>query len=247
VFPFLDALHPGTCSGTLRSEQALPDLKLIHRETGVRRARRIAAMLASGDASSLAFALWLRWNRLEFGYAEYSSPIDGTTHAHSGGPILDKVVRSLDVPDDAVALDLGAGMGIAALTLSRHFSSVIGVELSPEFIAAARRNVAKMKVGNIVLHCGDARFFTEGLDSVTHVYMFNPFPEPVMAATMANLAQSIERVPRELTIIYKLPVYHDAVVAAGFVHRRDIVFKHAHPFAIYDSGSRSAAEADSPR
>jgi hypothetical protein len=194
-------------------------------------------MLASGDVSSLAFALWLRWHRLEFGYAEYSSPIEGTSHAHSGGPLLEKVIRSLDVPDGAIALDLGAGMGIAALTLSRHFSSVIGVELSPELVAAARRNIAKMNVKNIVFHCADARFFTEGLDSVTHVYMFNPFPEPVMVTTMAGLVQSIDRAPRKVTIIYKLPVCHRAVAAAGFVHRRDFVFKHSHPFAIYDAGS----------
>ena len=62
-------------------------------------------------------------------------------------------------------------MGIASLTLCRHFSLVIGVELSPELVAIAKRNVARMRVANIELHCADARLFSTGLDRVTHVYM----------------------------------------------------------------------------
>ncbi len=202
-----------------------------------RRWVRIGRMLVTCDFAPLAYAVWVRWRGLEFRYADYVQPEDGFNHQHSGGPVLAKVLRSLNIPKGSTALDLGVGMGMGALTLSRYFDSVIGVDLSPELIAAAKRNVARMGVGNIELHCADARAFNDGLDRVTHVYMFNPFPEAVMNVVLENLRRSLIRTPRRLMIIYNYPTCHKAVVAAGFVHKRDFKFKHALPLAIYEAGS----------
>ena len=204
-------------------------------ETTYERIRRIVQMIGTGDVSPLAFALWLRWHRLEFGYADDVAASDGNSHQHSGGPALAKAVRTLPVPDGAVALDLGAGMGIAALTLSHHFSRVVGVELAPALIAAAQRNLGRLNVVNVELHCADARSFIAGLDEVTHVYMFNPFPAPVMADVLVNLNQSLLRRPRQLTIIYKHPVCHATIIEAGFLHLRELSFRYSHPFAIYSN------------
>ena len=137
-------------------------------ETSYERIRRIVQMIGTGDVSPLAFALWLRWHRLEFGYADDVAASDGNSHQHSGGPALAKAVRTLPVPDGAVALDLGAGMGIAALTLSRHFSRVVGVELAPALIAAAQRNLGRLNVVNVELHC-----VTLSLESVPHSRVTN--------------------------------------------------------------------------
>jgi cyclopropane fatty-acyl-phospholipid synthase-like methyltransferase len=191
-------------------------------------------MLATCDFAALAYALWLRWHRLEFQHADYVSKEDGNSHQHSGGPKLAKVLRSLHIPKESVALDLGVGMGISALTLSHHFSLVIGVDLSPELIAIAKCNITKMQVSNIELYCADARAFIEGLERVTHVYMFNPFPETVMSVVMANIRQSLERRPRRFMIIYKFPVCHETIIAAGFAHKRTFHLRHSHPFAIYE-------------
>jgi 16S rRNA G966 N2-methylase RsmD len=204
-------------------------------ETNFRRLARTAGRLATFDFAPLAYAVWLRYHRLEFAAGNYVRPEEGKAHAHSGGPQLSRVIQGLQLTEESVALDLGAGMGIAALTLCRHFSQVIGVELSPELVAIAKRNVARMRVTNIELHCSDAREFSTGLDRVTHVYMFNPFPVPVMNAVLANLNRSLQRTPRSVTIIYRFPVCHDAVVAAGFVHRSDFHFRHSHPFSIYEA------------
>jgi tRNA1(Val) A37 N6-methylase TrmN6 len=194
-------------------------------------------MLATCDFSPLAYALWIRWRHLEFKSANNILSNDGFSHSPSGGPVLARVIRSLAIPEGSVALDVGVGMGLAALTLSRYFKLVIGVDHSSELIAAAKRNVAKMRVGNIELHCADARVFSDRLDQVSHVYMFNPFPEAVMSVVMENLRRSLMRAPRRLIIIYMLPVCHKAVVAAGFVHKRDFQFRHSHRFAIYEAGS----------
>lgn len=196
---------------------------------------RIVRMLATCDWLPLAYAVSLRWHRLEVSCNDYLLPEDSNNHQPSGGPVLAKVIRSLDVPKDSVALDIGVGMGLAALTLSRYFKLVIGVDIRPELVAAARRNVTKMRIDNIQLHCADARAFSDGLDQVTYVYMFNPFPEAVMSPVMQNLRRSLERAPRHLTIIYMLPVCDRTVLAAGFVHKRDLQFRHSHRFGIYEA------------
>ena len=202
---------------------------------GTQRLLRIGRLVIAGDFAYLAYALWLRLHRLEFGDANYVAPQDGYYHSQSGGPYLAKVLKSIRIPDDSVAIDFGVGMGIAALTLSRYFSRVIGVDLSPELITVAKRNLTRMQNTKIELHCADARLFREGLDQVSHVYMFNPFPAPVMAVVMGNLRQSLSRAPRTLTIIYKYPSCHETVLLAGFAHERTFRFRNSHPFAIYGS------------
>lgn len=205
-------------------------------ETRAQRLQRIARMLATGHVSPLAYAMWLRWHRLEFGYADDVAPQDGNSHQHSGGPALAQVLRTLRVPPGSVALDLGVGMGIAALTLGRHFARVVGVDLSPGLIEAARRNIARVGAANVEVFCADARSLDRQLDEVTHVYMFNPFPAPVMAEVLVHLRQSLQRAPRPLTIIYKHPVCHPVLVEHGFAFERELTPPFSHPFAIYRHG-----------
>ncbi len=204
------------------------------RENKFRRIVRIAAMLATCDFAPIAYAVWLRWHRLENKHANGVSIKDMYGHEPSGGPKLAKVLRSVHIPSGSVALDLGVGMGIAALTLRRYFSLVIGIDRSPELITVAKRNIAKMRVDNIELHCIDARAFTDGLDRVTHVYLFNPFFESVMSVVMENIKQSLVRVPRRLMIIYKHPLCHKTIVAAGFTRTRTFRLRHSNPFAVYE-------------
>jgi 16S rRNA G966 N2-methylase RsmD len=204
-------------------------------ESKSQRVRRILRMLSTGDVSPLIFAVWLRWHRLEFGFADEVSLEDGNSHQHSGGPALEKVLRALRVPEGSIALDLGVGTGIAAITLSRHFHRVLGVELSPKLVAAARRNLSRVSVKNVEIFCVDARAFDHGLDEVTHVYMFNPFPASVMAEVLLTLKKSLLRNPRKLTIIYKHPACHSTILDLGFLHVRDIQIPSSHPFAVYRS------------
>jgi 16S rRNA G966 N2-methylase RsmD len=209
---------------------------------------RAGTMLARRDFATMADAVWLRWHHLEFQYGRYVSTEGCLNHAHSVGPQLAKVLRALRIPAGSVALDLGVGMGIAALTLSRYFSLVIGVDLSPELIAIAERNMTRMHRDNVELHCADARTFTEGLERVTHIYLFNPFLEPVMAVAMKNVRRSLAKNPRPLTIIYNFPTCHETIIAAGFTHTRTFHFKHSFhfrdslPVAIYEwEGQMSGA------
>ncbi len=208
-------------------------------ENRFHRIARIAMMLATGDFAPLAYNVWLRLRRLESKFSDSVSRKGAGRYGASGGPKLAQVLRSVDIPSGSVVIDYGVGMGIAALTLSRYFSLVIGVDRSAELIAVARRNIARMKIANIELHCIDARSFTDGLDRATHIYLYNPFFEPVMSVVMENIGQSLKRAPRRLMIIYKNPLCHMTIVAAGFTHTRTFRPRYSYPVAVYESPGKT--------
>lgn len=67
-----------------------------------------------------------------------------------------KIFRRLGVPDDALVLDLGCGTGNLTLPLSRRGYDMIGVDLSPEMLDAARR---KKGAERVLWLCQDMRSF----------------------------------------------------------------------------------------
>jgi SAM-dependent methyltransferase len=199
-------------------------------------------LLRKGDFVRLRQLWWLKVNRLEYGYASHVDREDGNHHSISDPVYLRKVLRSLEIPAESVCLDLGAGMGIAAIVLSRFFTRVIGVELSGELIATAGRNLERMKVKNVELVHGDARAY-KTLDEVTHVYLYNPFPEKVMRKVLENIEESVRRSPRKLTILYNCPVCYKEVEAAGYRREKVFMFRLAHPVAIYSSSTNLKEES----
>jgi SAM-dependent methyltransferase len=185
-------------------------------------ARKIATaarLLRDGRGDELRYRLWNRWKGIELGFVsvqDLNLPVDRAHgHGSSGGPALARVFEHVDIPPGSVIVDLGSGKGGAALTLSAlGFEHVIGVELSPSLVEIARRNAARLRLGNVRFIQADAAAFHE-LDRVTHVYMFNPFPAEVMATVMANLRASLARVPRALTLVYVNPAYAAVVEECG--------------------------------
>ena len=154
-------------------------------------------------------------------------------HANSGGPALEKVFRTLQITDQDAILDLGCGKGGALLTMAMFpFRRIAGLELCPEILRIAQENMARAGLNRVELIHGDAALFTD-YDDFTHIYLYNPFPEPVLRSVLHNLEDSLRRAPRRLTLIYKNPRFHDLVAASGlFV--LDRLFTHAgHPIHVY--------------
>lgn len=199
------------------------------------------------DYAHVKHALWLRWRRLDFGgetCADIGVPEDrGAPHAHSGGPHLDGVLKSLHIPRGSRVVDLGSGKGIALITLSQHFDTVVGVEISERLVEICKRNLRLLGLRNIWVVCSDAARFTE-FDDFSHVYMFNPFPANVMHEVMQNLRRSLESHPRRLTIIYKNPYCGDVIVSAGFREVARHEMKGSHPFVVYETGYFSSVTVD---
>ncbi len=119
-------------------------------------------------------------------------------------------------PTDRI-LDFGCGKGRALRTMGEYpFASTDGVELSPVLAATARQNFARLRVPTrkVEIHQSDAAVFT-ALDTYTHFYLYNPFPDVVMRVVIANIRASLTRRPRDITVIYYNALCIDAFLADG--------------------------------
>jgi SAM-dependent methyltransferase len=203
--------------------------------------RKAVRLLLGGNVAELRYQLRNKWKGVDFGFAssdDLGLPRERTHfHSSSGGPVLARVFRTLEIPCGSVLLDLGSGKGGAALTLSRAgFAAVIGVELSEELIQVARRNAERLGQRNVRFVQADAGAFRD-YDGVTHIFMYNPFPCEVMTDVMANLGASLERAPRPLTMVYRKPVCHETIVATGRFEAGDEQQfpPDVHPWRVYRS------------
>jgi len=108
-----------------------------------------------------------------------------------------------------VFIDLGSGKGRTLLMASDYpFHQVIGVELLPELNRIAQENIRVYKGGvgdRVQSICGDARTFVFP-NHPTVLFLFNPFPQPVLEEVLAKLMQSLKEHPRAFYVIYYNPV-----------------------------------------
>jgi SAM-dependent methyltransferase len=218
---------------------------LVARRPASQRVRRAARFVLEGRFDHLLYAMWVRWKGLDFrpvsleqlGLSESRS----VYHAASGGVFLADLLRRIEIARGSRALDLGCGKGSAVCTLARFsFDEVVGVDLSEELVRIAESNSRKLGLGQVRFCVSDAGAFTD-LDRFTHIYMFNPFPAPVMREVMKNLTESLRRRPRSLTLIYFFPVCHDVVAGSGlFAQVSEIECGDVHPYNVY----RHEAEGD---
>jgi ubiquinone/menaquinone biosynthesis C-methylase UbiE len=100
----------------------------------------------------------------------------------------DQITRLLDHHPPSGAervLDLGTGPGVSAFALASALppgSSVIGVDLSPQMIARARRHADRLRGLPVAFHVGDARdlpFADASFDRVTGHSFLYLLPDPV--------------------------------------------------------------------
>jgi SAM-dependent methyltransferase len=126
-------------------------------------------------------------------------------------------------PEDFVFIDLGSGKGRALLLASElPFKRIVGVELAPSLHDVARRNVTsyrgdEQRCHDFELICGDAADYEFPLDNL-FIFLFQPFPEPVLSAVLDHLGRSLAEHPREVVLAYANPVFHRRVLAAPFLH-----------------------------
>ena len=115
-------------------------------------------------------------------------------------------------------IDLGSGKG-RALLLAREYSfaRIVGMELLPELHAVAQKNVRRLPAqerGRFELYCGDARQFVFPAGPL-FVYLFDPFPAPLLAEVLAKLERSLEENPRTVLIGYQNPVSEQVIAASS--------------------------------
>jgi SAM-dependent methyltransferase len=142
-------------------------------------------------------------------------PDRGQPYVSSGDGDLRELLDVLGIEATDGIVDLGCGKGGTLLIMAGFpFARLVGVELSPVLVRTAARNLKRKRVQNAELINLDAGAF-DGYDGLTHAYLFNPFPAPVLAAAMSNLEASLDRQPRRFTIVYKNPVCEEVVLRSG--------------------------------
>ena len=113
-------------------------------------------------------------------------------------------------------IDLGSGKGRALLLAREYpFARIIGMELLPELHEVAQHNVQRLpqdEQRRFELVLGDARAFEFPAEPI-FLYLFDPFPAPILATVMANLERSLQQSPRPAFVGYQNPV-SEAVVSA---------------------------------
>lgn len=121
-----------------------------------------------------------------------------------------KAFRYLSIrPGEDVFLDFGSGMGrVVTVAATFPFRRVIGVELSPALATMAHENIkradAALKCPQVEIIQADASSYVVP-DDVTVVYFYSPFRGRMLDDVVKNVQQSINRKPRELTVLFKNP------------------------------------------
>jgi len=200
----------------------------------VRHAKRM--LLHKRGRREFFYLLGVKWRGIDLSFVSVedlgTSKERSLWHSNSGGPDLDVVLSSLPISHTDVGLDIGCGKGGAILTMAKYpFARVDGVEISPELVRIAHRNIERLGLKNTFIFCDDAAEFKD-LDTYTYLYMYNPFPEVVIASVVDNILGSLRRRRRKLTLIYKNPMGHSLLLRAGFAKVNE--FHHSeNPFFIY--------------
>jgi SAM-dependent methyltransferase len=178
----------------------------------------------------------LRWTSLEeTGLSEERC----YRYSDSGGPNLEELLDRLTIsPLSDSVLDIGCGKGGALISFAKYpFARVDGVEISPALSRIAQANMKKLGIRHANVFCCDAAIFTE-LDAYSFFYLYNPFPRDVTAAVLHNMEASLRRRLRQVTLIYKNPVFHELVLGAGFRKVSETSETHPDypPFFVYTTG-----------
>jgi SAM-dependent methyltransferase len=119
---------------------------------------------------------------------------------------LRRALRFFDVRPGSVFLDYGCGRGRALVLASTlAFAKVIGVEIVPDLLAEAARNLeraaSRLRCHSHELINVDAMEYVPPSE-VDCIYFFNPFRGEVLAAVIRNIETSLRRSPRQITIVY---------------------------------------------
>lgn len=145
-------------------------------------------------------------------------------YAPTGWFFLRRALRGVRIGPEDVFVDFGSGMGRVVLHVARLYPArrVVGVELAPELAAVAQQNLGRqrerLRCRDVELVTGDVATFAVP-DDMTVAYLYNPFTDDLFRTVLTRIGESLDRAPRDLTLVYVNPQMAADVLATGrFVH-----------------------------
>jgi SAM-dependent methyltransferase len=142
-------------------------------------------------------------------------------------------------------IDLGCGKGKPLMVAASYpFRRLIGVDISPACVEAARRNIAgygpdKIDLARVELLAMDVEDFAFPDDPLV-LYLFNPFPPKLMERVIGNLEDSLAARPRQAAIVYVNPRAIAAVQKSALFVRVPTIADRM-PMAVAGSAPHEAA------
>lgn len=130
-------------------------------------------------------------------------------------------------------IDFGCGKGKALLLASKlPFRRIVGVEVSSVLIGVAAENLktyrGTTKCKTVQLVCSDARDFQLPEEKVL-CYFWDPFEADVMQTIVENIRNSLAAAPRDIYVVYFMPVHRKLFDEADFL----TLVKQASWYCIY--------------
>jgi SAM-dependent methyltransferase len=138
--------------------------------------------------------------------------------------LFEEMMQALPIDfQDFTFIDIGSGKGRALLMAAPYgFKRVIGVEVIPEWHRVAEENIrrfcAKGALAASESRCMDARDYEFPAGPLV-VYLFNPFPEPVFAAVLERLRQSVLKNPRPVFVAYRYVEFEGLLQQCGWLEK----------------------------
>ena len=135
---------------------------------------------------------------------------DRIPYVASSWHVVPRALRYLGVSERDTFVDFGCGKGrVVHLAAKWPFGRVIGVEVSPELAAMARRVLAarsrQHRCRDVEVVVSDVRHYRVP-DDVTIGYFFRPFGDETLEAVLRRIIESIDREPRSVRLIYMWPM-----------------------------------------
>ena len=211
--------------------------KLLGTMDWARRSLRRRGFLATVKvATSSAADLYFDWRfgtdtRTEMGAEHFEQYLANRKHAvmyqpSKAGPFL-KLMQQLDIPERSTFMDVGCGKGkvllLAASSEQHRFKRVVGLEFSRALCERARKNIEifgqkRNLLAPIQIVEGDASQY-EFVGDENVIFLYNPFNGTILARFLERLRDSLARHPRQIWLLYSVPVHADVVDASGFFSR----------------------------
>lgn len=154
-----------------------------------------------------------------------SISLEDREHASIYQPVnfytAEKLFESVSSSDLAGAfIDVGCGKGrVLAMAAAYGFKEIIGIDFSPQLcnqaIQLADSIEAKYSETSVTIECEDAREYLIP-ESVSVLFMFNPFDHLVMQDFIKQVEKTLYLKPRTLKILYANPLYKKLWLDTGF-------------------------------
>jgi hypothetical protein len=153
-----------------------------------------------------------------------------------------QVLDSLSIQYERfVFIDFGSGKGRAILLAAGFpFKRVIGIEYAARLHRIARLNCLRYpndakKSESVEIIQGDAAEFQLPQEPLV-LFLYNPFGRPVMKKVVSNVADSFQRKPRRMVVIYFCSDHADLWDSSTFLRRT----RSSSWPAVYDTGEIAA-------